>query len=255
MKLAEKIIAEKQNNIWLFSAGQAGFIIKSKSGQLLGMDLYLSECVERIEGHIGYKRLLPQLLQPQDLTFDVLICSHYHWDHFDYDSVPELMANGKTKLFAARDCKELTEQLNMDGANITYVKPGDTYSCGDFSIEFVNCDHGDGAPLAVGFVITVDGKRIYFAGDTCLRLDRIDEVKKSGDIDVMIAPINGAYGNLNEEECAVLADAIKPGLTIPCHYGMFASHGGDPGQFYEIMKNKYPANRFTFLAQGEGIIF
>ena len=33
-----------------------------------------------------------------------------------------------------------------------------------------------------------------------------------------------------------LAEALRPGLTIPCHYGMFASHGGDPGRFIELMK-------------------
>ena len=43
----------------LFYIGQAGFIIKSLSGQLLVVDPYLSDCVERVEGHVGLKRLLP----------------------------------------------------------------------------------------------------------------------------------------------------------------------------------------------------
>ena len=51
----------------LFSVGQAGFIIKSKSGQLLAIDLYLSDCVERVEGNVGFKRLLPKILNPDDL--------------------------------------------------------------------------------------------------------------------------------------------------------------------------------------------
>ena len=74
----------------LFAAGQAGYIIKSSSGQLLAIDLYLSNCVERLEGHKGFKRLLPQILDPSTLTFDYIICTHPHLDHFDIDAVPEM---------------------------------------------------------------------------------------------------------------------------------------------------------------------
>ena len=118
---------------------------------------------------------------------------------------------------------------------------------GDFDIRFVNCDHGTGAPDAVGVVVNVDGKTIYEAGDTCLRLDRTDEIPHP--LDILIAPINGAYGNLNEKDCSLLASVLKPKITIPCHYGMFASHHGDPGKFYEIMTaNNLP---FYILQQGE----
>ena len=102
----------------------------------------------------------------------------------------------------------------MTNENITYVKPGDTCCHGDFTIDFVSCDHGAGAPDAVGVVVTVDGKKIYEAGDTCLRLDRVDEYKAKGPFDVMIAPINGMYGNLNATDCAKLADALQPKLTV-----------------------------------------
>ena len=252
-ELAMRIMAAPPGKTHLFSVGQAGYIIKSKGGQLLGIDMYLSSCVERIEGHMGFKRLLPQLLAPNELEFDCVITTHPHMDHFDMDAVPELMANGRTRLFASVECEDYVKRLLMTNNNITYVKPGDEAVCGDFKLDFVSCDHGAGAPDAVGVVITVDGKRIYEAGDTCLRLDRIDEYKAFGDIDVMIAPINGAYGNLNEEECARLADAIKPKLVIPCHYGMFASHGGDPGRFYKIMSEEYPQNKFMLMRMGERI--
>ena len=43
---------------------------------------------------------------------------------------------------------------------------------------------------------------------------------------------------MSESECATLAESLKAEITIPCHYGMFASHHGDVGRFYEIMKEK-----------------
>lgn len=241
-----KILTETRTAI--FSVGQAGFIIKSRSGQLIAIDLYLSNCVERIEGHRGYKRLLPQILDASELSFDAVICTHPHLDHFDMDAVPEMMSKG-AKLYCSVDCEKLVKQLQMEyySDRITYVKPGDKASIGDFEITFVNCDHGAGAPDAVGVVLKVDGKTIYEAGDTCLRLDRVSEIPQP--LDVMIAPINGAYGNLNEEECVTLAEKLNPSVAIPCHYGMFASHHGDVGKFYELMTEKQLP--FLLMQQGE----
>ena len=251
--LAQKILTFRPGQTALFSAGQAGYILKSASGQLLGIDLYLSDCVERLEGHIGFKRLLPKLLSPFDIEWDCLIATHPHFDHFDFDSVPELMSNHRTQLFASVKCEELVKRLGMTGERITYVAPGDHHICGDFRLHFVSCDHGTGAPDAVGVIVEVDGRRIFEAGDTCLRLDRADEYLSFGGLDVMIAPINGAYGNLNEEECALLAARLSPELTVPCHYGMFASHGGNPGVFMEQMKKNCPELAYTIMAQGEAI--
>ena len=249
--LAMKILMAKAGETHIFSVGQAGYIIKSGSGQLLGIDMYLSECVERVEGHDGFKRLLPKILDPFDLEFDVIIATHPHFDHFDMDAIPQLMSNERTKLFASVNCEREVKWSDMTKKNITYVKPGDNCVVGDFILEFVNCDHGAGALDAVGVVITVDGKKIYEVGDTCLRLDRIDEYAAKGPFDIMIAPINGTNGNLSEHDCAVLADTLKPKLTIPCHYGMFASHGGNPGLFHKIMSEKYPDNKYLLMAMGE----
>ncbi len=252
---AQKVLTSPLNKTHLFYLGQAGFIIKSSTGKVLGIDMYLSECVERVEGHMGFKRLLPKILNPDDIDFDCIIASYPHLDHFDMDSIPQLLYNKKTKLFASVDCEKEVKRLMMSDNNIKYVMPNDSFLVDDFKIDFINCDHGTGAPDAVGAIITVDEKRILFVGDTCLRLDRVSEYTSKGDIDVLIAPINGAYGNLNEKECALLSDAVKPKLTIPCHYGMFASHGGNPGLFFEIMKNEYPNNKVLIMSVGEKFTF
>ncbi len=251
---AIKILNAKIGETHLFFIGQAGYIIKSKNGQLLALDLCLSECVERIEGHMGFKRLVPKILDPYELTLDCVIATHPHLDHFDVDAIPQLMSNRHTHLFASVDCEKVAERLQMSGENTTYVKPGDSHDCGDFHIDFVDCDHGEGAPDAFGAVVTVDGKKIYMAGDTCLRMDRVDELKKLGPFDVVIGPINGAFGNMNEKDFAQYAHALEGKLIIPCHFGMFAAHGGDPGKFLEIMKNEYPDDSTLLMSLGEGII-
>ena len=95
---AIKILTAESGKTHLFFIGQAGYIIKSSSGQLLGFDLCLSECVERVEGHMGFKRLIPKILDPFELTLDCLIATHPHFDHFDMDAVPQMMSNHHTKL-------------------------------------------------------------------------------------------------------------------------------------------------------------
>lgn len=251
---AKRVLGAKCGRTYLFYVGQAGFILKSNGGQLLGIDLYLSECVERIEGHMGFKRLLPKILSPFELEFDAIITTHPHFDHFDMDSIPELMSNRKTRLFASVNCEEEVKRLYMGSKNITYVTPGDLCKSGDYTLEFVPCDHGDAAPDAVGVIINVDGKRIYIAGDTCLRLEMVGKYFNREVTDVMIAPINGAFGNMDEQECAELSRMLKPRLTIPCHYGMFASHGGNVGLFMEEMRQKCPKNEYYIMALGEGIV-
>ena len=246
LDFAAKVLAAKET--CLFSVGQAGFIIKSSSGQLLAIDLYLSNCVERLEGHKGFKRLLPQILSASDLTFDAVICTHPHLDHFDIDAVPEIVSKG-AKLHCSVDCKKLIQQLQMEYYQdaITYIKPGDKIKIGDFNIYFVNCDHGINAPDAIGIVVKVDEKTIYETGDTCLRLDRVNEIPQP--LDVLIAPINGTYRNMNSMDVVKLAEVLNPSVTIPCHYGMFASHGGDLKQFYDLMNEKQLPH--LIMQQGE----
>ncbi|MBO7050599.1 MAG: MBL fold metallo-hydrolase [Bacteroidaceae bacterium] len=250
---ADSILNAQAGSTHLLYAGQAGFIIKSRSGETLAIDLYLSECGERIEGHIGFKRLLPQILNPGDFVFDYIIATHPHFDHYDMDSMPLLMDNGHTELFASVECSRFVDETGIDINRVFYVKPDETFHAGDFTLHFTNCDHGTLAPDAVGVIIEVDNKRIMIAGDTCLRLDRKEEYLSKGDIDILIAPINGAYGNLNEDDCVELAKVLQPRLVIPCHYGMFATHKGLPGLFMEMMANKYPQGHYTLMTMGEAM--
>lgn len=250
-KFSIRILTSGTSDTSIFYMGQAGYIIKSRNGQLLGVDLYFSDCVERVEGHMGFKRLQPKLMHPYELEFDCLIATHPHYDHFDFDAIPELLSNRKTRLFASVNCEKEVRKIHMENENIVYVRPGDCHIEGDFKIDFLECDHGTGAPDAVSVMITVDGKRVYMAGDTCFRPDRVSDILKDGNVDYLIGPINGAYGNMNEHEFAELSKLVKPKLTIPSHYGMFAAHGGNPGVFIEEMNSICSENAYILLAQGE----
>ena len=229
---------------------QAGFVLKSKKGTTMGVDLYLTDCVERYD---GFKRLSPKVMDPST-PLDYVVCSHWHLDHFDIDAMPLLMSNGKTKLVCADDCYDHVKNLNLDESRVVYVRVGDTVPCDDITVHAVFCDHGSGAPLAVGFVFEIDGFKVYLAGDTALRLDKAPEVSKYGTLDVMLAPINGAFGNLDEKDNVELCRFHHPRLTVPCHYWTFAEQHGDPGTWMKIMKEKLPEQHYKILAPGEQLV-
>lgn len=250
MSVLEKKLMFPDGKTSLFFVVQAGFVLKSKKGTTMGVDLYLTDCVERFD---GFKRLSPKVMDPST-PLDYVVSSHWHLDHFDIDAMPLLMANGKTRLICADDCHDHVNDLNLDETRVTYIKKGDSVKCDDITVNAVFCDHGTGAPLAVGLVFEIDGYKVYLAGDTCLRLDKAPEVAEYGPFDVMLAPINGAFGNLNEHENVELCAYHKPKVSIPCHFWTFGEQHGDPGVWAEEMKNRLPDQRYVVMAAGEQLV-
>ncbi|MBQ4573802.1 MAG: MBL fold metallo-hydrolase [Clostridia bacterium] len=237
-------------NINLTFAGQAGFIIENSAGFRVGVDLYLSDCCSR---YVGFKRLLPYLFDPLKLNLDLLIATHAHYDHFDPDAVPLIMSEPKTRLIAACDVEEEAKRLNLESDRITYLKENECFENEQTLLRAMPCDHGEGTPHAIGLLIETEGKRIYIAGDTCYREDYFLNPILKG-VDLMIMPINGAFGNLNEYEGAKAAGVVSPKLTIPCHYWNFAEHGGNPGLFAAEMQEKYSDIPYLLMRPGETIL-
>ncbi|HHW25324.1 MAG TPA: MBL fold metallo-hydrolase [Bacillota bacterium] len=231
-------------------AGQAGVIIKTPAGELLGVDLYLSDCCNRF---YGQKRLMPKLLEPGEIEFDFVVSTHAHYDHFDPDSMPILLAPQKTRFLGALDCMDECKKLGIPNEKCTWLEEGKSVRAGSMNIIAMPCDHGPHTPHAVGLCIECSGKKVSVAGDTCFREDIAAE---HGALcpDMMFAPINGAYGNLNEEEAAKFFSIAKPKLAVPCHYWNFAEHHGDPGKFKDEMITKYPTQPFMFMAMGEIVL-
>ena len=112
------------------------------------------------------------------------------------------------------------------------------------------CDHGKDTPFAIGLLIEIDNKKIYIAGDTCFREDNLSN-KDIKNCDLMIMPINGAFGNLNEQEGAKAAAIVEPKLCIPCHYWNFAEHGGNPQLFADAVKESFPHIKYKLMRPGE----
>lgn len=162
--------------------------------------------------------------------------------------MPELLSGGKTRLYTTSGGIHEAEKLGITG-NTTLIEQGKTYPLGDHSLTAVYCDHGELAPDAVGLLIEISGLRIYAVGDSALRPDKADLLPKYADL--MITPINGAFGNLNESEAVELVSALRPETVLPCHYGNFAEHGGDVNLFKRILENTLPRQKYIVCNPGD----
>jgi L-ascorbate 6-phosphate lactonase len=240
----------------IFWLAQAGFVYKTPGGTIVYVDAYLSDCVHRMLSDVlyGFKRIMPAPLDPEEVDADVVVCTHSHPDHFDYDAIPVLARNPKIHFVAAPDCRVEFEKLGMPEDRYTIIHEGETLTYGDVRLTGVYADHGDLAPEALGVMVQSGDIKVWQVADTAYRPDKWQDIFAAG-VDVIMPPINGAYGNLDGVEAATLAHDAHARVAIPCHFWMFAEHGGSPAQFLDACKELAPEVRPHLMAQGELLVY
>jgi L-ascorbate 6-phosphate lactonase len=257
-KLAMQIkdLRVESGSLAIFWLAQAGFVYKTPDGTVIYIDAYLSDCVHRIlsQEAYGFKRIMPAPLAPDEVEADLVVCTHAHPDHFDFDAIPVLAGNSHIHFVTAPDCRVELEKLGVPADRYTIIHEAETLAFGDVSLTGVFADHGDLAPEALGVIVQCGEIKVWQVGDTAYRPDRWQDVFAAG-IDVIIPPINGAYGNLDGVEAARLAHDARARVAIPCHFWMFAEHGGSPAQFLDACKELAPEVRPQLMSQGELLVY
>ena len=244
-----------KGEIALFYLAQAGFIIKTP-GRIIVIDAYLSDAVERL---FNFKRMIPAVIRPDEIDADLWLSTHSHADHLDPDSLPVIASNPKTLFIGSPDCEEYYRQHQIPDNRYRILKLDQEWQAPGIRIKAVYANHGELAPDAIGMLIETEGIRIYHAGDTGFDPDKIKASLQS-DIDIMIAPINGQYGNLTASEACGLARVIKPNILIASHFWMFLEHvgeggSGDPATFLKESKSLPDTIQALVMAPGERLIY
>ena len=167
---------------------------------------------------------------------DILLVSHEHFDHLSLDDIKKV-SSAKTTIVTIPAVKR--ELSSMKVKEVKAVKPGDKVAFGDITIEVVpaynlNKFREPGKPFhpkedgKVGFILSINGVRVYHAGDT----DPIPEMK-GFKTDVALLPVSGTYV-MTPEEAAEATRMIKPKLAIPMHYGAIVGSENDAEKFKQL---------------------
>ena len=145
---------------------------------------------------------------------NVIFVTHEHGDHFDKDAIAALTQEGSTTLITNARCAEMlgygTVMANGDKGTILAdvaidAVPAYNYTEGHTQFHPKGRDNG--------FVLTIDGLRIYIAGDT----EDIPEMAQLHDIDIAFLPVNQPY-TMTVDQCVNAARVIGPKVLIPYHF-------------------------------------
>lgn len=165
---------------------------------------------------------------------DIILVTHTHYDHFSPDDIAKIQ----------KDDTVIVLPKDGDGkvsGDIRSVMSGDTLELDGVKVEAVPAynlgkDFHPKGNNWLGYIITMDGKRYYHAGDT----DSIPEMKEIFEIDYAFLPVGGTY-TMNAETAAEVANTIKAKVTIPMHYG-------------DIVGKKEDGEKFKSLVKGEVVV-
>ena len=159
----------------------------------------------------------PFKIKEQKNDADIILVTHSHYDHFSEEDILKVKKE-ETKILVTSDLLEKTLELGFKQEDITLVIPNDSYTVLDVEVNTIlayniNKQFHPKENNWVGYILKLEGKRVYIAGDT-----DITEENKKVKCDIALLPIGGTY-TTTYEEAAELANTINPEIVIPMHYG------------------------------------
>lgn len=173
----------------------------------------------------------PWKLGPSEAKAGVVLISHSHYDHFSAEDIAKI-ADGETEVVCPSD---VASKLSL---RATSVVPGSRVSLKGVEVEVLPAYNlkkpfHPRSDLMLGFVVSLGGQRLYYAGDT----DFTPEMAALADIDVALLPVGGRF-TMDAEEAAEAAEAFRPKVAVPYHWG-------------DIVGSREDAERFARLYGGE----
>ena len=190
----------------------------------------------RIEGENKIIYIDPYRIKEEKNDADIIFITHSHYDHFSEEDILKVKKEN-TKILVTTDLLERTIELGFKKEEITIVNQNNLYTILDIAVNTIpayniNKQFHPKENNWVGYILKIEGKSIYVAGDT-----DINEENKNVKCDIALLPVGGTY-TTNYEEAAELANLINPELVIPMHYGEIVGGKEDAIKFKKLINEK-----------------
>ena len=162
---------------------------------------------------------------------DIILITHDHFDHCSPDDVAKIQQSATVIVTEKDSAKKLSGDVRV-------VSPGESLTVDGVKIEAVpaynvNKNFHPKANGWLGFIVEIEGVRVYHAGDT----DFIPEMQDFK-TDIALLPVSGTYV-MTADEAVEAALSIKPRIVIPMHYGSIVGGDQDAAQFKKALHEKF----------------
>ncbi len=162
------------------------------------------------------------------VSADIILVTHDHYDHLSPNDIRKIQHDHTIILTEKVSAKKLKGDVRI-------VTPGDQIEIGNMNIQIVpsyniNKKFHPQNKGNLGFIIEIDGIRIYHAGDT----DLIPEMK-TFKADIALLPVSGTYV-MTADEAIEAAKIINPKIAIPMHYGSIIGEKNDAFHFKQKLE-------------------
>ncbi len=171
---------------------------------------------------------------------DYIFVTHGHGDHIG-DTIPFAKKTGAT-VVANYEIISYLEKKGFSRLHPMHIGGRFTFPFGSVlmteALHGSSIQEGDNIIYAGnpgGFVIEVERKKIYHAGDTGLTLNM--QLLETENIDVAFLPIGGNFV-MDVKDAVRAVDFIKPEVVIPMHYNTWDIISANPEEFKRLAKAK-----------------
>lgn len=161
---------------------------------------------------------------PEDIKATHVCVTHAHENHFG-DAI-EISKMTGAEVYVT---EEIADQVFHDVKTVAGNIGAEVKTEFGF-IKFVNAVHSAGVPggIACGFLLDVEGVKVYHAGDTALTFDM--KLLEKENIDVAILPIGGS-STMTPNDAIEAIKFIKPKNVIPMNYNTCIQNRQDEEEF------------------------
>ncbi|KAG9393070.1 N-acyl-phosphatidylethanolamine-hydrolyzing phospholipase D [Carpediemonas membranifera] len=166
---------------------------------------------------------------------DTVLCSHNHFDHLSVDSMRDIEKAFHPTFVCGTGVEPLLTKAGVPEERIHACSWWDRADIGGMTVTFVPAQHWSrrgvhdrNQTLWGGFVAELDGKRLFYPGDTGYNKGLFQTIAQLGPMDLSLLPIGcghpeavAGYQHVHSEGALRIHDDVGSRCSLAIHHGTY----------------------------------